>query len=137
MIKKIISVLTILTNLITINQPIFANSALENAKSITSNQTNFDGSSYQPKQYITNIPNPKSPIEAKLNQTEEKPTFIDKLAQDINDNKKSYITTLGAGGLLGFLIGGSLGAIIGIAAIFTFVVVQRSDYIDNFVKPKK
>ncbi|MCX7641267.1 MAG: hypothetical protein N2Z20_01365 [Elusimicrobiales bacterium] len=136
MFKKVISMLTIIVNVLILNYPIFANSALENAKSVISSPSTFDGASHS---YKSTLPEPKTSISQRVNNTsqQEEPTFMDKLAQDIKDNKATYITTLGAAGFLGLLLGGPIGALVGIGAMFAFTVTQRADYIDTFVKPKK
>lgn len=134
MLKKVISIITLIAVFLMINYPLFANTALEGAKSAVSNSATFDGSSTG---YKATIPEPKLSVSQKSETKPEEPTFGEKLAQDIKDNKSTYITTLGAAGLLGLILGGPIGALVGIGAMFAFTVTQRADYIDNYVKPKK
>ncbi len=136
MFKKLISC-GLITALITmINHNLLAyNSAFESAKSAVSNSQVFDG---QLNSYKATLPQPQpSTHQPTTNNPQEEPSFTQKLVQDIKDNKTTYATVLGAAGFLGFLLGGPVGMLVGIGAMFAFAVTQRADYIDSFVKPKK
>lgn len=132
--KKFISLMLIISLITMINQPIFSNTAFESAKSAVSNSSAFDGAGTG---YKANIPEVKSPQKEANTPPKNEPTFGEKLVQDIKDNKSTYITTLAAAGFLGFLLGGPIGILVGMGAMFAFTVVQRADYIDTYVKPKK
>lgn len=134
MLKKTISALIITVFFLMTNYSLFANTAFEGAKSAVSNSATFDGASTG---YKATIPEPKLSVSQKSETKPEEPTFAEKLVQDIKDNKSTYITTLAAAGFLGFLLGGPIGILVGMGSMFAFTVVQRADYIDTYVKPKK
>lgn len=128
--KKMISLLIITSLMSMITYPLFSqNVALENAKSAASNSEVFDGKSTL---YKASLPDPKATVQAKTESQEK--SFAEKLSQDIKDNKSTYITTLATAGLLGFILGGPLGILVGIGAMFAFTVTQRADYINAVYK---
>lgn len=145
MAKKAISMVMSLVILTTYTNISFANNALNQAQSATTNASKaFDGSIPQAKSDLPSVKasiNTTNPSMAKdgtntSSQEPEKPSFGQKLWQDIKNNKTSYITVGAAAGLLGFILGGPIGALIGIGAMFAFTVTQRADYIDAYVKPE-
>lgn len=131
MLRKILSLTVTSALLLMTNHTLFANIALEEAKGVLSNPARFDGS----MNYKATIPLPT--LSASPNQQQQQkpePTFIQKLIKDIKVNKTSYITALGAAGLIGFVLAGPIGAVVGMAALFAFVVNQRANYISNTYK---
>ncbi len=137
MFKKVISCGLIAALITMMNHNLFAyNSAFESAKSAVSSPQVFDGQLNS--NYKATLPKPKpSTPQSDTNNQPNEPSFIQKLGQDIKDNKTTYATVLGAAGFLGFLLGGPVGMLVGIGAMFAFAVTQRADYISTFVKPKK
>lgn len=138
MLKKLISVIMSITILITYSNISFANDAFNQAQTATNNASKvFDGATPQVKANIDTIPKAAPSLtKDQTTQNPAEPTFMQKLAQDVKDNKWSYITVGAAAGFLGFLLGGPLGILIGIGAMSAFTVAQRANYIDAFVKPK-
>lgn len=132
--KKVVSASLIAAIFFMNSYPLFSNTAFESAKSAMSNSSVFDGAS---NSYSSTIPEPKSIKKEVQKPNQGEPTFSEKLVQDIKDNKSTYITTLAAAGFLGFILGGPIGILVGAGAMFAFTVVQRADYINNYVKPKK
>jgi hypothetical protein len=136
--KKFISLILIVTlSILNINIS-FANTAFEQAQESTKNAPKvFDGKATLGglKADITqkSTSNP-SQIKQEPPQ-EEKPSFLTKVGWDIQNNKESYITLALASGFLGFLLGGPIGAIIGIGAMFAFTISQRAWYIDAYATP--
>jgi len=157
--KKFLSVFISLSVLFMYLDLSFANEALKQADLATDNASlAFDGA----PQLKTNIPVPTPQIDssnntttnssAPVNTVNAKPapkpsltiskstdtpkelTFGEKVLKDMKANKTNYITVGLAAGLLGFILGGPLGAVIGIAAMTSFVVVQRIKYIDSTYK---
>ncbi len=69
--------------------------------------------------------------------TPKEPTFLEKVAWDIENNKSGYLTVGAAAGFMGFLLGGPLGMLVGIGAMMAFTITQRADYIKAFAQPPK
>ena len=142
--KKAISTILIISIIILNTNISFANIALEQANQATYDASKtFDGKSSLPN-LKANINLPKTEAEIKsikeVNQNppkEEKPSFLTKVGWDIVNNKESYIMLGISSGLLGFILGGPIGALIGIGAMMGFTVSQRAWYIDAYAKPPK
>lgn len=158
-IKKFLSVFISLSVLFMYLDLSFANDVLKQADLATENAAVvFDGA----LQLKTNIPVPTPQVDNANNATTNlarpvnavnaksapKPsltvststdtpkelTFGEKVLKDMNANKTNYITVGLAAGLLGLILGGPLGAVIGIVAMTSFVVVQRIKYINSTYK---
>ncbi|MGC9069724.1 MAG: hypothetical protein ACP5IO_00220 [Elusimicrobiales bacterium] len=130
--KKVVSGAIISAVIIMLNHPLFAdNLALESAKSAATNPDTFDGKGAAHKLIL-----PQASLQSKPDEPKQEPSFAQKLVQDIKDNKTGYATVLGAAGFLGFILGGPVGMLIGIGAMFAFTLTQRADYIDAYVKPR-
>jgi len=138
--------ITILTMHINIS---FANSALDQAQRATSNAPRaFDGSVNVPPAPTPSVVKPNSDNSASNpsastqpntasqppKEDPEKPGFLTKLGWDVVNNKESYIALGVASGFLGFILGGPIGALIGIGAMFAFTVSQRAWYIKDYAK---
>lgn len=116
----------------------FANTALDQAKGATiSAPKTFDGAVPGVKANIDTQKQASVPSVTKdSNQPQEpqEPGFLTKVGWDISNNKESYIALGVAAGFAGFLLGGPLGALIGIGAMFAFTISQRAWYIKDFAQ---
>lgn len=129
--------ITILTMHINIS---FANSALDQAQRATSNAPRaFDGATPSVKADLSiDKSNPAAPTVNKAaeppKEDPKEPGFLTKVGWDMKNNKESYIALGVASGFLGFILGGPIGALIGIGAMFAFTVSQRAWYIKDYAQ---
>lgn len=137
--KKLISILLSIAMISMYVNYSFANTAFDQAQQAAKSDRAFDGKA----DLKLNIQDPGITKDVNLNKDTQstpntdttKPSFMTKVGWDIKANKGGYITMGIASGLLGFILGGPLGALIGIGAMFAFTISQRAWYIDAFAKP--